>query len=340
MKLLILFILLPQILFSQEVEKKVEPTPRRFNLNLKNMNYTYFPAEYYEFKESTFSQIRNSGGLKNNSKNLFPMSLTYHHKEWNLFTELSYFQATFANMYYNQYSLPSYATYTSYSTNNPYRWEDSILRNTKREETKLNFYTSKEISESQSIFYGLGIRNINRETNSERGYYFISGDIINRYPDNFDRVKSYGLNAYFKYQFQMFSFLKLKLSLEPFYTIGNRNRDSNINYSVSSSNAGVSQSIFFNYYKENQRNYFYGFETDFSLAFAIAENLNLNLGVNYIYTKIRYENNKTYQLYGNTNMNRNFPYLLFLLNQELINKVPNESKDHLRGFYIGIDAKF
>jgi outer membrane protein (TIGR04327 family) len=329
MKLLLLFILLTQILFSQEPEKKEEPTPRRFNLNIKRMNYTYTPAEYYENKESTFSTVKNSGGLKNNTKNIIPMSLMYYHKDWNLFTEASFFKASFANMYYNQYFLPSSATHTNYTFGTGLGWLDNVLRNTMRQESKLNFYTSKEISESQSIFYGLGIRNINRETSRSRREFI--------YADRFDRVQSYGLNAYFKYQLQMFSFLKLKLSLEPFYTVGNRNRDSNYRLNTYYTSRGVRNEISFELYQKNPRNYFYGFETDLSLSFAIAENLNLNLGANFIYTKIRYENNKSY--FANTDYAQS-TNLFFLIQQELINKVPHESKDHLKGFYIGIDAKF
>jgi len=327
MKKLNLFALLTIILtfsinlFSQEEKPKefsqVENT-HQFGFTLKRANYSYTPSEYFESKDSTFGNLRKSGKLKNNDQVTYPVSFLYFNKNLNLYTEASYYKVSYANMY--NLVVGQYIPSLNLGINDLYFY-DRVQNSITRRESKVNFYTKTELNSSNLIYYGLGIRNLYKE-NFRQGNLFYSDDFL-------DSTNSYGLQVFLKYQVELASFVKLSISAEPFYTVGSR---------VRSKNHYINQNGSYNFslYAIGQKNYYYGADLDFNFSFSLNENLHLLIGYNYIYTKIRHEKNRNYRLFVENGQ----PNFTSLLSQEVWNQPSNESKDHIFGYYIGLNAKF
>lgn len=318
----IILVLSTNLSSQEETTKETNASdkPHQFGITLKRTNYSYTPSEYFESKDSTFLELQKSGKLKNNSQITYPVSFLYYNKNWNLYTEASYFKISYGNMYYNNLSLDTF----SFNRNDLVflRYYDKVQNTITRREAKINFYTKTEINSSNRFFFGLGIRNIYKEN-----FKFNYDPLVN---DSKDSTNSYGLQAYLKYQVELASFVKLNVSAEPFYTYGNRNRSyqtpdySSINY------------YWYSVYSSKAKNYFYGADLDFNFSFALNENLNLLVGYNYIYTKIRHEKNSesTFLVYDGQ------PQILYSIYQNSLIQQSHESKDHIFGYYFGLNAKF
>ena len=244
----------------------------------------------------------------------------YYNKNWNLFSEFSYYKVSYAHLYNERISV--YIPNFNAGSISP-SFQTSLYNTITRRELKNNFYTKTEFNSSNQIFYGLGIRNLFKES-----YGYKSGLIGE---SSMDSTNSYGLQIYFKYQMQIVSFLKLSISAEPFYTVGNRIRSRNL--AVSNPYLD-SYSFFLN--DKNAKNYFYGVDADFNLSFALNENLNLLVGYNYIYTKIRREKNRSYFV----SVYEGQISISSLIFQSLFSQQSHESKDHINGYYIGLNASF
>ncbi len=278
---LLLLILCQFRIFAQDdIEKKPsqvevkEDNPAKegkthhFGITIKRMNYTYIPAEYHFSKTPNLLIIplSSSSELKKNEQVTLPFAISYYNKNWNLFIEASHYKVTYNNVNYR----------TAEVYHNPYfgspkeqiRVYDTRLSPKTRRESKINFYKRIELNESNSFFYGLGIRNIYKGSHSiSRSPYGDYGFVEYK-----DYIDSYGLQFFLKYQYQFTSSWKTNLTLEPFLTYG----------------IWKSQGFgFSSFYFPNSLNAIYGMDIDLQLAYNLNENLNLIFGYNYIYTKVR-----------------------------------------------------
>lgn len=299
---------------TQAEAKEDKPTAKegkthQFGLTIKRMDYTYIPAEYHLSKNPNFyDPYHTIGNLKKNKEVTLPFALSYYNKNWNLFIEASHYKVTYNDMYARRYAYDR----DWYNTEQlAYRFTayDTGFSAKTRRESKINFYKQAQLNESNSFFYGIGIRNIYKESyekNSSRYTY-------NEYRNS---INAYGLQLFFKYQLQLSSFLKLNLTVEPFLTSGRRNLQEGLNpyFYYFLFYQGLNGNYFFN----GQINSIYGVETDMHFSYSLNENLNLLVGYNYIYTKIRA---------GNAN--------------SFFSKYPvTETKDNIYGYFIGLNAKF
>lgn len=298
-----------QVEAKEDKPQVAEGKTHQFGLTIKRMDYTYIPAEYHLSKNPSFyDPYHTIGNLKKNQQVTLPFALSYFNKNWNLFIEASHYKVTYNDMYARRYAYdrdwyntqPVAYRFSAYDTEFPSKT---------RRESKINFYKQAQLNESNSFFYGIGIRNIYKES-------YVKRTFIYDYSEYRNSINAYGLQLFFKYQLQLSSSLKLNLTAEPFLTSGRRNLQEGLNpytyYSL------IYQGFNGNYFFNGQVNSIYGVETDLQFAYSLNENLNLLVGYNYIYTKIRT---------GDIN--------------SFFSKYPViETKDNIYGYYIGLNAKF
>jgi len=288
---------------SQVEAKEDKPSPaegknHQFGLTVKRMNYTYVPAEYIRTTTDPYP-LSSSGHLKKNEQVTLPFALSYYNKNWNLFIEASHYKVNYNDLYYRE--TEAYIYYAR-PLGDSIRVYDQKLDPMTRRESKLNFYKQKQLGESNAIFYGLGIRNIFKESYQK---YSGVGLNLNEYRDS---LNTYGLQLFFKYQYLISSAFRLNLSLEPFLTSGKRNIDVTFYRSYELINRG------------RGNHYIYGVDADLQLAYSLNENLSLLIGYNYIFTKIQ---GKTVRA----------PFII-------PSYTTVTEPDHIYGYYIGLNAKF
>lgn len=313
-------------LFSQEENKNQESNinnkNHQFGFTIKRANYAYYPVEYTNSMERTslFGGIEDSNFLgsidskkrglnkTNNEQVINPFSISYYNKKINLNFEFSYYKIILDSPYY----LEIFPKASQSASNINFLNYD--IGNIRRSENKLNIYSNIKPNENHSFFYGLGLRNIRKEKYERNGF-----------SQNSTLDDTYGINLYFKYQYKILSRLSLNVLLEPFYTYGNRSiKQDSIEYLISPNRF----SLYYN--NPNARIYFYGGEFDINLSFNFFENFNLLIGYGFIYTKIRYENDKRLYIvnsFGNISMPSYTSSYIY-------------STDHINNWYIGLNAKF
>ncbi len=287
-----------QVEAKEDKPSLAEGKNHQFGLTVKRMNYTYVPAEYIRTTTDPYP-LSTSGHLKKNEQVTLPFALSYYNKNWNLFIEASHYKVNYNDLYYRDTEV--YIPYAR-PLGDSIRIYDQKLDPMTRRESKLNFYKQKQLGESNSIFYGVGIRNIYKES-----YQKYSGSTLG-YNEYRDSLNTYGLQLFFKYQYQISSALRFNLSLEPFLTSGKRNLDVTFyrSYELIYRGRGI--------------NYIYGVDADLQLAYSLNENLSLLIGYNYIYTKIQAQTVRA-------------PFIF-------PSYTTATESDHIYCYYIGLNAKF
>jgi outer membrane protein (TIGR04327 family) len=304
-------------------ENRQSEKNHQFGFTIKRANYSYYPVEYENDSQGKdllglwhrpglrkqselFDSVnpKKLSAMRNNEQLINPFSLLYYNKKLNLNFEFSYYSLILDSPYY----LASFLNIQPI----PYN-----IGNIRRSENKLNIYSSVNLTENNSFFYGLGGRNIKKESYQRKG--LSQNTIVD---------DTYGINIFLKYQYKIISNLSINFSVEPFYTYGQRSIKSDFIQSYGS--LLPSPNDFRAVYNDpNAKIYFYGAELGINLSFNFFENLNLLVGYGFIYTKIRYENDKRLILtrYYDTN------YLTY-------SGIYNHSTDHINNWYIGLNAKF
>lgn len=303
--ILILLFGLNAEIFSQEEEKVNKVQETNINEKAHQFGFTIKRATYTYYPE----EYQNTKLIIDPYKDLGLFKLRNNTEIINPFS-FYYYNAN-KNLYFelSHYKLiltdPYYYSYSGGTL------QPAILNSIKRAETKLNVYSSVSLNTNNHFFYGIGYRNLSKDQSrpyqfSELGY----------------TTSTNGIQGFLKYKFRIFSLLSLNLSLEPFYTFGSQKI-------YKPTGAVFGNSWQYNY-NSNVNVYFYGTEIDANLSFQLNENLSFITGYNYTYTKVRYENERYFSI---TYANGEFSYL---------NIFPpfHSNIDHIKNYYIGLNAKF
>ena len=339
-----LFFLFTFGLFSQdappETTRKEEVTKDKFFFTFKNAWTTYIPVEAVNvIGNDVFSRVSadNLGNyiytakqLKNNQSEINPFSFTYYNANQNLFFELSRYKLTLNDAYLEpDEPLRLYAR-TPFNNN-------LKLPNIKREETKLDIYKSYSITENNTLYYGLGIRNISKSAN-QREFAPFNAETIEKY-------NTTGLSFYLKYVFKFSENWKFNFLLQPFYTYGTKSNKDPIRIFTSRNNFLIESP--YQYYsitlrENNQTARIYGSELDISFSYQINENLDLSFGGNLIYSKFILRNTGNLNL-GFDKNGKLLPLEPFVNNfynieRRLVQKL--FTNELLYSYYLGINLKF
>jgi outer membrane protein (TIGR04327 family) len=294
------------VTFLKADEKKTIPPQKRNNVLVRFSDYSYIPSEYYDQREKTGLNVGEYTDQKpTNYNNRVPQfAFKYFVEKANLGIEYSFFkveqtQLTTASLFYN----PDRSLLTF---NNP------AFPNVIRRENKLNVTRDFELNDSNSISFGIGIRNIYKE--SYRRLYTYK-----------DQIKSdtYGLQFLLRYQLKLSENFSWNTSIEPFYTTGRRTENNSpflnqVNIRIPNIFDG-----------RETYTYFYGYDFDTNLAYHLSENFSLVIGYNYLRTRVRTQSATS-----------DFYYIPEVSSISIQPRTKENTDDNLLNYYIGLKGEF
>ena len=284
-------------------ETKLPEKTNKFNLTIKRATLEYIPFEYTEFSRNPGSSIVgiNNSNIRNNQKSFTPIQFRYHYEPWNLYTEASYQKIEYDSMGYYSGSL----TFTNGITNS-IPFYDLNIRDRSRTDSKLNFYSSKTLSDTNIFYFGLGYRNTILQSERKSSFSFFNLD-----PGMEFKVNTNGIQIYLKHEVKLSSFLSFGIGLEPFHTQGLVNNKNSPFISLNRA-PYLFPNILNNYepFSNGKIINLRGYDLDINFKFRIYENLDFLVG---------YTRNQTY-----------------FSSRRPITSGPEK----ITGYYFGITAKF
>ncbi|TGK34909.1 hypothetical protein EHQ12_06145 [Leptospira gomenensis] len=290
---------------------------RNFELLLKRQTYQWTPYDYTSYTERPWTETSmKTDSVKQNQKVIVPFVFRYDHPERKFRIEISAYEIELANA----------NTIVTQSGTAGYETRRQYFNPMIRSEAEFNLFRIVEATESWKLFFGLGIRNINKY---KYGYFLREG----AYQEYF---YTYGPQAVFRGDYRISERFFLSFALDLFYTQGNRfykptttTFDSIV---VSSGSSGV-------------RGIYRGSEIDVSVAYQISEALKFYLGYSYIDSYFSYYGfNQTDLSFGNS---QNSPFQTETNEVSRIDNILRISHpirsgnfDRLHGLYLGLSVNF
>ncbi|MGJ4734920.1 MULTISPECIES: LA_2444/LA_4059 family outer membrane protein [Leptospira] len=269
-KTILISILLISNLYAEN-NKSEDRTPIKTNLEIgiKSLNAKYLPFEYKrDLSQTTGIYFENYSQLKGNRDSTIPLFVKYKNHEHNFSIEFQYINVNISRANYIQ----AYQSLYGDSISKRY------LDNTERSDYKINFLYHFFNDKPDLFGLGLGIRKIDRLTNSNNGLSISE-----------ESIKSHGLQIAAKSQIPLVENLNLNIGLEYYVTQGKRSYSNKIAANSILSN-GIRPIFQTNLSNENTLGIFQGYELDVSLSYLLFNSLKIYLGYYYNFSKFKYQN--------------------------------------------------
>ncbi|GBF52118.1 outer membrane protein [Leptospira ryugenii] len=241
----------------------------KLEIGIKSLNVKFIPFEYKrDLSESTGIYFENYSQFKGNRDSIIPFFVKYKNPENNFSLEFQYINVNIPRANY----IHSYQSLYGDSISKRY------LDNTERTDYKLNILYHILNEKPELLSLGLGIRKIDRLTNSNNGLSISE-----------ESIKSHGLQIAAKSQIPLIDNLNLNIGFEYYITQGKRYYSNKIAANSILAN-GIRPIFQTNLSNSNTLGIFQGYEFDVSLSYQFFNSLKFYLGYYYNFSKFKYQN--------------------------------------------------
>lgn len=268
-KSILISIFLISKLYAENNNEDINTTKPKLEIGIKALNAKFIPFEYKRDSSATTGiYFENYSQFKGNKDSITPFFLKYKNLE-------NYFSIEFQ---YINVSIPRANYIHAYQ----YLYGDSIskryLDNTERTDYKLNFLYHILNEKPEILNLGLGIRKIDRLTNSNNGLSISE-----------ESIKSHGIQIAAKSHIPLLENLNLNIGFEYYITQGKRYYSNKIAANSILAN-GIRPIFQTNLSNSNTLGIFQGYEFDVSLSYLFFNSLKFYLGYYYNFSKFKYQN--------------------------------------------------